>query len=119
MPTWPARRTSASRCACHTVSGTMILPAGTSTASGVSPSSRRRTVQSSATTSRPLMICSWCCSLGIFVFSDRQFACRDRRGIHMFLEWRNAEALGDVDEAFALDALAQVDVEQALDDFRH
>src|SRR4051794_14455034 len=98
-----ARDDSESRCACHTASGTMILPSGTATLSAAWPSSRRSTLQSSSTTARCLMICL--CALSIVIF-PHQFAGRDRRGVHLVLEWRDAQALGGVDEAFVLEALA-------------
>src|SRR5438093_7687385 len=111
-----ARLSSVARCACQTVSGTMILPAGTSTASAVWPSSRRSTLQSSETTSRPLMMSL--CDSSIVVFPN-QFARLDRRGIDMFLERRDAEALRGVDEAFVFVAFAHIHLQQAVDHFRH
>src|SRR5450830_2047189 len=110
------RAARVSRWACHTGSGTMTLPAGTSTVSGVSVSSRRSKPQVFGTTAAFLMISSR--TSNIFVFSH-QVADRDRRCIDMFLERRQAQALGRIDEALAFVAVAHVDVQQAADDFRH
>src|SRR5471032_3108156 len=103
-------------CAFHTLKGTMALPAGTTTVSGVSPSSRRSKPQSLATTAEFLMISSR--TSNIFVFSH-QVADGDRRCIYVFLERHQAQALGGVDETFVFVAVAHVDVQQARDDFRH
>src|SRR5471032_2881540 len=103
-------------CAFHTLKGTMALPAGTTTVSGVSPSSRRSKPQSLATTAAFLMISSR--TSNIFVF-PHQVANRDRRCIYVFLERRQAQALGRVDEAFVFVAVAHIDLQQTRDDFRH
>src|SRR5450830_2112741 len=103
-------------CAFHTLKGTMALPAGTTTVSGVSPSSRRSKPQSLATTAAFLMISSR--TSNIFVFSH-QVAGFDRRCIYVFLERRQAQALGRIDETLVFVAVAHIDVQQARDDFRH
>src|SRR5471032_2455576 len=94
-------------CAFHTLKGTMALPAGTTTVSGVSLSSRRSKPQSLATTAAFLMISSR--TSNIFVF-PHQVADRERR---------QAQALGRVDEAFVFVAVAHIDLQQTRDDFRH
>src|SRR5450830_54373 len=112
------RAASASFCACHVFNGTMTLPAGTSTVAASWPSARRSTVQSSATMAWPLMM-RWVFWSGIFVFSNQASRGIDRRGINIFFEWGDTEALGGVDEALVRRALTHVHLQQAVDHFRH
>src|SRR4051812_40500066 len=106
------RTCNAARCACHTVSGTMTLPAGTANVSGVSPSASFTTVQSSLTTALSLMISRIC------IFSSLVLLL-DRRCVHVVLEGCHADTTYGFDEFFRLDAFAYVDIQDAFDHGRH
>src|SRR5471032_540919 len=122
-----ARASSVSRWAFQTATGTITWPAGTgraamASASGATPpsaaSGARSTCHVSSTTTRPLMIRFFTAS-DIFILSNQATGFDDLRGVHKFLERRDAQALRTVGERFVFVAIAHIHLQQAAYHFRH